>query len=176
MKKWIYMLLAATILFSSAACGQKEAEQPDDSTGQQSGSESRDESTQQSVADSEEEKEPAEAELKYNTGYYSFEDLGDGFIDVRSLVFYDDGTVDYDWATYDYTTVGDYKLEYNDETIYIVAGPSGDTYSYTVADGRITVIDWNGQDTVFVLTADGTLRIEQTASEAFTEGKEYEMQ
>jgi hypothetical protein len=188
MKKWICMLLSIAMLLSFAACGENETDQPkDDATMQQSGSASneevtqqpdstlKDESTQQPDSDAEEEKEPAKAELKYNTGYYSFEDLNDGFIDVRSLIFHDDGTVDYDWATYDYTTVGDYKLEYNGKPIYMVAGPSGDTFSYTVSDDKITVVDWNGQSTVFVITSDGMLRIEQTASESFTVGKEYVM-
>lgn len=84
--------------------------------------------------------------------------------------------MDYDWATYDYTTVGEYKLEYNGKPIYMVAGPSGDAFSYTVSNDKITVVDWNGKNTVFVLTSDGALRIDQTASDSFTEGKEYVMQ
>ena len=189
MKKWIGILLSVAMLLSVAACGKNETGQPkDDSalqpsgsasneeTAQPSDSASKDEDARQPDSDSEEEKEPAKAVLKYNTGYYAFEDLNDGFIDVRSLVFYDDGTVDYDWATYDYTTVGDYKLEYNGKPIYMVAGPSGDTYSYTVSDDKITVVDWNGQSTVLAPTSDGKLRIEQTANEGFTAGKEYGMQ
>ena len=186
MKKWICMLFSVAMLLSLAACGENETDQPkDDATIQQSDSASKnegtqqsdptskDEQTQQSDPASEGEKEPAKAELKYETGYYAFEDLNEGFIDVRSLLFHDDGTVDYDWATYDYTTVGEYKLEYNGKPIYMVAGPSGDTFSYTVSDDKITVVDWSSQSTVFALTADGTLKIEQTASESFTEGKEY---
>lgn len=189
MKKWIGMLLAVAMLFSFAACGAKETAQPsDDSAVQQSDAASSEEasqpsdsslteeSTQPSGSDAKEETEPAKAELKYNTGYYSFEDLNDGFIDVRSLVFYDDGTVDYDWATYDYTTVGDYKLEYGGKPIYMVAGPSGDTFNYTVSNDKITVADWNGQNTVFVLASDGKLKIEKTSSESFTQGKEFAMQ
>ena len=188
MKKWICMLLSVAMLLSFAACGKNETDYPkEDATIQQSDSSSNeevtrqsdstleDEGTQQPDPGSEVETEPAKAELKYNTGYYSFEDLNDGFIDVRSLVFYADGTVDYDWATYDYTTVGDYTLEYGGKPIYMVAGPSGDTFSYTVSNDKITIVDWNGQSTVLVLTSDGTLRIEQTASEGFTEGKEYVM-
>ena len=189
MKKLICILLAAAMLLSFTACSKNETNQPEyDSTIQESDSalkdesapltdtESEDESSKQTSSDTEEITEPVKAELKYNTGYYSFEDLKDGFIDVRSLIFYEDGTVDYDWATYDYNTVGDYKRDYNGKTIYMVAGPSGDTYSYTVSDDKVTVVDWNGQSTVFALTSDGALRIEQTASEGFTVGKEYVMQ
>lgn len=176
MKKWIGMLLCVAMLFSFAACGTKETAQPgDDSSLQQSDAASSEEVSQPSGSDAKE-AEPAKAELKYNTGYYSFEDLNDGFIEVRSLVFYDDGTVDYDWATYDYTTVGDYKLEYGGKPIYMVAGPSGDTFSYTVSNDKITAADWNGQNTVFVLASDGTLKIEKTTSESFTQGKEFAMQ
>ena len=201
MKKLICILLAAAMLLSFTACSKNETNQPeDDSTIQESDSAlkdesapltdtsfenestlqsdtaSEDESPEQASSDTEEITEPIKAELKYNTGYYSFEDLKDGFIDVRSLIFYEDGTVDYDWATYDYNTVGDYKLDYNGKTIYMVAGPSGDSYSYTVSDDKVTVVDWNGQSTVFALTSDGALRIEQTASEGFTVGTEYVMQ
>lgn len=58
----------------------------------------------------------------------------------------------------------------------MVAGPTGDTYNYTVSDDRITVVDWYGRNTVFKLTSYGKLKIEQTASEGFTAGKEYVMQ
>ena len=60
--------------------------------------------------------------------------------------------------------------------IYMVAGPSCDSYSYTVSDDKVTVVDWNGQSTVFALTSDGALRIEQTTSEGFTVGTEYVIQ
>lgn len=189
MKKLIAFMLIVMLVLSIIGCSS-DGEKPnnDTQTNQQTDSVSKDKETQQpdsvsknegtqpSSSNSESEKPSAKAELKYNTGYYSFEDLNDGFIDGRSLVFYDDGTVDYDWATYDYITVGDYKLEYKGKTIYMVAGPTGDTYNYTVSDDKITVVDWNGRNTVFKLTSDGKLKIEQTASEGFTVGKEYVMQ
>lgn len=169
------MLLVAVLLFSLAACGKTETDQPSgDTTVSQSDFTTED--TRPSESGTEEETESVKAELQYNIGYYAFEDIGDGFIDGRSLIFYDDGTVDYDWATYDAVTVGDYQLEYNGKTIYMVAGPSGDTYSYSVSDDQITITDWSGASTVLVLTSDGTLRIEQTTSEVFTEGAEYAMQ
>lgn len=151
MKKMICMVIFTAMLLSITACGTNEADKP--------------------KKDSD-----SPAELKYDIGYYNFEEMDDGQVDVNSLVFKADGTVDFDWATYDYTTVGDYELKYNGKSIYIIAGPTGDTLDYTMSDNKITIVDWNKKRTVLALMSDGTLKVEQTEIKRLIEQEEYKMQ
>ena len=75
MKTWICMLLAAVLLFSLAACGKTETDQPSgDTTVSQSDFTTED--TRPSESGTEEETESVKAELQYNIGYYAFEDIG----------------------------------------------------------------------------------------------------